>query len=154
MHRHEWSLYKELRMVDLHWRHTQTNAIVCFSQPVGYVALHRRTIINDKLEWCRDLVEQAIPQLPGNYEGNNEKSQSKCGSTWPRVEELPPDCEGGVGSSQITPLLRLASTHSSPLKSSGYFTHHHVCHSHILLVRSVKSVNVLYTSQKKQRLFH
>jgi len=60
-------------MVNLHWRHTQTNPIVCLSQPTGYVALRRRTIINDKLEWCPDLAEHAIPQLSGNSEGNNDK---------------------------------------------------------------------------------
>lgn len=158
MNRHELCLYKQLHMVNLHWRHTQTNPIICLSQPTGYVALRRRTIINDKLEWCRDLVQHAIPQLSGNSEEKNEKVSIKMGfyaesrRTASRLRRRSGKFSDALFDATL--LLRLASPQSSPLKSSGYSTYHHVCHSHILLVRSTHSVNVLYISQKKQRLFH
>jgi hypothetical protein len=105
---------------------------------MGYVALHRIAVISDKLERSRYLVDNAIPQLSGNSEGYNEKvsismrfymAESRRSAS--RLRRRSGKLSDALF--DATPLLRLASPHSSPLKSSGYFTYHYVCHSHILL---------------------
>jgi hypothetical protein len=63
-----------------------------------------------------------------------KKSQSKRGSTGPRVEELPPDCKGGEESFQ-----KRCSMHLHFLDWPAHTSAH--------------SANVLYIFKKKQPLF-